>query len=299
MNQKNTFNKDLAFAIILLFIGIAFAPSVNANAVKEDFVEFDVEFCGLNKKHTARLTQQEADEVELLFDEIHQQLENVESRAEAEEIFKEAVVELDKYGLLGGLSIRQAQKLIIGNKLGDYILRETEDRYSYLINMNIFCFIAGSLTNTFSFSPIHYILDKLGIKYFLTTFPYPILGFLMQIYFHWISPIIYTYSPVNVLKIVTAGYTHYGLHSPPTTRKSNGLIITFGLLGLKIWGGENLIGDASDTPIIKIIGGPDGEYKHFYPAFIGFNGIKIITPDYYYPKIYYLGFALKASFTNV
>jgi len=61
MNQKNTFNKNLAFAIILLFIGVAFAPSINASVVKDDLVEFDVEFCGLGKKHTVQLTQKEAE----------------------------------------------------------------------------------------------------------------------------------------------------------------------------------------------------------------------------------------------
>jgi len=39
----------------------------------------------------------------------------VETRGEAEAIFKEAVVELDKYGLLGGLSVRQVQRLVTGN----------------------------------------------------------------------------------------------------------------------------------------------------------------------------------------
>ncbi|UCD13962.1 MAG: hypothetical protein JSW60_00665 [Thermoplasmatales archaeon] len=37
----------LAVGIILLFIGVAFAPSINANISKE-MVEFTTEVCGLN-----------------------------------------------------------------------------------------------------------------------------------------------------------------------------------------------------------------------------------------------------------
>ena len=73
------FRKGLAVAVILLFIGVAFAPSINASVVKDELVEFDVEFCGLGKKHKVKLTQQEADEVELLFDDIKEQLDNVSS----------------------------------------------------------------------------------------------------------------------------------------------------------------------------------------------------------------------------
>ena len=62
--------KYLAILVILLFIGVAFAPSVNANVVEDDLVEFDVEFCGLGKKHTVKLTREEAHELELLIDEI-------------------------------------------------------------------------------------------------------------------------------------------------------------------------------------------------------------------------------------
>ena len=104
--------KGLAVVVILLFIGVAFAPSINASVVKDELVEFKVEFHGLGKKHSVHLTQDKANEVELLFDDIEQRLSKVENRNEAEDIFKEAVVELDKYGLLGGLSVRQVNRYI-------------------------------------------------------------------------------------------------------------------------------------------------------------------------------------------
>ena len=48
----------LSVAVILLFVGVVFAPSINASVVKNELIEFDVEFCGLGKKHTVKLTQQ-------------------------------------------------------------------------------------------------------------------------------------------------------------------------------------------------------------------------------------------------
>ena len=103
----------LVFAVIFLFLGITIAPSINANASNKALVEFTTEVCGLNGgKQTVKLTQEEAEEVEILFDSIRERLNAAESIVEAEEIFKEAVVELDKYGLLGGLRVKQAQRLV-------------------------------------------------------------------------------------------------------------------------------------------------------------------------------------------
>jgi len=71
--------KGLAVAVILLFIGVAFAPSINASVVKDELVEFDVEFSRLGKKHTVSMTQQDADEVEVLFDDMQNRLSTVKS----------------------------------------------------------------------------------------------------------------------------------------------------------------------------------------------------------------------------
>lgn len=185
------YKKGLAVSVILLFIGVAFAPSVNANVVEDDLVEFDVEFCGLGKKHTVKLTQEESDEVELLFDEIHQQLENVETREEAEEIFKEAaVVELDKYGLLGGLSIKMAQKLISGLYLNSKVFKSLNKTYKKHASSedkkeNYFCFVIG-ITNrtvfqgtlsrymTIIFTQLLYNSDNkfLNLLFFYSLFPF-------------------------------------------------------------------------------------------------------------------------------
>jgi len=108
--------KVVAVGVIVLFIGLAFAPSINANVSKEsELVEIATEVCGLNGgKHTVSLSKEDAIEVEKLIDDIERSLDKVKTREETVEIFNEAIVELDKYGLLGGLSVKQAQRLVAG-----------------------------------------------------------------------------------------------------------------------------------------------------------------------------------------
>jgi hypothetical protein len=108
--------KLFAVGVIVLFLGLACAPSINADVRKEsELVEITTEICGLGGgKHTVQLTKEEAGEVEQLIDDIERRLDGVETREETVEIFNDAVVELDKYGLLGGLFVKEAQKLVNG-----------------------------------------------------------------------------------------------------------------------------------------------------------------------------------------
>ena len=144
--------KYLAVAVILLFIGLAFAPSINANVGKETLVEFTTEICGLNSgKQKVKLTREKAEEVEGLFYSIKKQLNAIESMNEAEDIFKEAVIELDKYGLLGGLSVKQVLRLInreyqkhrISNPIEELLMNKGEGKALE----NKYCFISGMLNS--------------------------------------------------------------------------------------------------------------------------------------------------------
>lgn len=197
MQINNPLKKGLAVAVILLFISIAFAPSVNANVVEDELVEFDVELSGLGKKHNVQLTQTQADEVELLFDDIEQRLSEVETREEAEEIFKDAVVELDKYGLLGGLSVRQAQSLVTGvyNNQGTSSLFENFKNRHYhfddddMYEIDLLCLIAGHSNYTIFIGPAAALLGAiwfwLGLLsysfYFLNNLLEPLMNFIVEL----------------------------------------------------------------------------------------------------------------------
>lgn len=114
MSRKPVLYKSLVIGVILLFIGVSIAPSLYANEIKDEgLIEYTTTVCGIGEgKRTVYLTQEESQEVELFLDSIQEQLEFTKSIEEAKEIFKEAVIELDKYGLLAGLSIEDAQKLV-------------------------------------------------------------------------------------------------------------------------------------------------------------------------------------------
>ena len=171
MNKKILLGSIIAVAIIVLS---SFSSAVGKVSSDDELVEFDVEFCGLGKKHSVKLTQQEADEVDLLFDDIEQQLSEVETRDEAEVIFKDAIVELDKYGLLGGLSVRQAQRLVTGGNRNPGVMKlqnriytqyqETSDE-----DENVLCLIAG-LTSETDFAGALFIFWW-GVLIFITLTP--------------------------------------------------------------------------------------------------------------------------------
>ena len=177
--------KGLAVAVILLFIGVAFAPSINASALEDELVEFDVEFCGLGKKHTIKLTQEEADEVELLFDDIQDGLSDVESDDGAMVIFNEAIVVLDEYGLLGDLSVKQAQNFV--EKANQYL--KLMNKLEKTINKNLLgtanyenrlCFIIG-VVKGISLGFIPRFLDTYGMVFYtnpiIITILFPLIIF--------------------------------------------------------------------------------------------------------------------------
>ena len=248
--------KGLAVAVILLFIGVAFTPSINSSVVEDKLVEFDVEFCGLGKKHTVKLTQQETVEVELLFDEIRTKLDNVESRDEAGVVFKEAVVELNQYGLLPkGMSVEQAQKLVVGEYSKDKglsIFEKVSHENSIQENQyNFFCFVSGIVYDGYAtgqLGMIGGILALLGVFGILDVIG--VLGVLLMV----ISEIIVTVFPLSIMQSITIFSAN---------------IISLGILGFK----NHTIPPHSGTAKI-----------------FGFNGIKLTNIET--GEINLLGFAL-------
>jgi hypothetical protein len=108
-----------ALGVILLFIGVSIAPSVNQSVVKasddNDLVEVTTQVCGIKGygNTTVKLTREQYQNVEDYLVEFRAKLNQTSTREEAVLIFKEAVVELNTYGLLPkGMSVEQTQKLV-------------------------------------------------------------------------------------------------------------------------------------------------------------------------------------------
>ena len=160
--RTSCIKNGLVVGVILLFIIVAVQPSiatVQLEKIDVEYVEITTEICGLaGKNHTVQLTKEEAVKIEVLFDSIRERLNNTETREEAEKIFKEAVVELDKYGLLGGLSVKQAQRLVTGGYQSSRFMKALEKLYGKnkesLDNYeNSLCLIAGKTTTTMVIGP--------------------------------------------------------------------------------------------------------------------------------------------------
>ena len=250
-------------AVVLLTL-VSFSSVVGKVSSDEELVEFDVEFCGLGKKHTVKITQQEADEVELLFGEIHERLNEVETREEAEEIFKKAAMELNQYGLLPkGMSVEQAQKLVAGEYSKDKglpIFEKVSHENSIQENQdNFFCFVSGTVYDGYAtgqLGMIGGILALLGMFVFIFGI-LDVIGMLLMV----MSDIIVTIFPLSVMQSITI---------------FSASITSLGLLGLR----------NHDIPPHS------GTGKIF-----GFNGIKLTNIDT--GEINLLGFALAViDFSN-
>ncbi len=260
--------KGFIVLVVFRFIGLAYSPIISANVNQhEERVDFDIELCGLGKKHTVQLTKQEADEVELLFDEIQTKLDGTESREETEEIFKEAIINLDKYGLLGGLSVKQAQRLVTGtNQNPKYmnILEKLTNRNHGTLNyeQNYLILIAGRTDETFFFGGILRIAWGIYLS-------------LPQVFAQAF------YSGVIAPLLALCMYKPFFIGTDVIISNGMGWIWTLGLLGVQSWNGQIAGYFPSSEP---------------NTAVVRFRGIKILLNADSYNN-FYLGSAMAIRIT--
>jgi hypothetical protein len=152
--------KCLAVGIILLFLGVSVAPSINQSVVKasqnDNLIEVTTQPCGIKGygDTTVKLTREQYQNLEQYLVDFRARLNETSTREEAVPIFKDAVVELDRYGLLPkGMSVKKAQQIVIGLYQDDNdgqplkkIRNILQENSSDLIK-NYFCLIVGR-TNT-------------------------------------------------------------------------------------------------------------------------------------------------------
>ena len=284
--------------VILIFLGLAVSPSINANVSKQDdLVELDVDFCGLGRKHNVKLTQEEYNEVELLFENIEKRLSLVDSDDEAVKIFNDAIVKLDDYGLLGGLSVRQVQRLITyrykflkNNQLNpENVFLENSDN-----DVNYLCLISGRINffieQGFLLRSLQMFLQVLNLQ---DLFKY-------NLFMSLFCSIKYILLPFSIMS--TKGFTSEISAGPfgDIISYTEGTVSSFGKLGYVNWTGK-LIGSASPFPMYSSLIIVASIYlylasRYSYPAVLGFTGISIegLNPSFPAP-CFFLGFACKAQ----
>ena len=285
--------KLLAVGVIVLFLGLAIAPSINANVSKvsidSELVEITTEVCGINgvTPNTVLLSKEDAEEVDALFDSIRERLNATETREEAEKIFNEAIVELDKYGLLGGLSIEQVQRLITGGQKDSSAMKLMEKihrRFRGISNSNenMFCLIIGETNETYIEGRVALFLGRL---YLLAMFlgPFWFLYLIIYAFFiEWSQK-----NPISLVNRINLGYVDDEFEVGFVYYYSNGWVTSIGMNGLKSYDGMlrgvlPLKGTSYMSGMVT--------YREHYPAVAGFTGIKLFKSDT--EETLYIGFAL-------
>lgn len=137
LRRNRLLEKGGAVAAMLLCVSISFIPCVISGlgraATLGECVEVRVEACGVLgfAPQVVSLTKQQYQSVESYLLELYERLNRTENREEMRLLLREAVRELDLYGLLpGGMSVRQAERLVAGSYQDSLIRSEREiDRY--------------------------------------------------------------------------------------------------------------------------------------------------------------------------
>jgi hypothetical protein len=149
MDKYPLIRKCLVVGTILIFIGVAVAPSINFQVVKatydNDLVEVTTQACGIKGfgDATVKLTRQQYQNLKQYLVEFRLRLNQTTTREEAVPIFIEAVVELNKYGLLPKeMNVAQTQRLVLGGYKNAVIDRLTH-KHTDTEPLNSHCLITG------------------------------------------------------------------------------------------------------------------------------------------------------------
>ena len=157
-----------AALIVLLFIGVAIAPSINVNVVKasddNELVEVTSQTCGVKggNNHTVQLTKRQVRELQRVFDDLKNRLSTAGSMEETQKIFNDTIVSLSRYNLLpNGMNIEQAKRLVTStsqNQKGETLFKKISTKFQADTKagtiQNSFCYVAGNTSNTHFAKPV-------------------------------------------------------------------------------------------------------------------------------------------------
>jgi len=138
MDRNPLIRKGLALGIILLFVGVAFAPSINFNIVKasqdDDLVEVTTQVCGIKGygDTTVKLTREQYQNLQQSLSDFKERVYQTSSRDEVNVVFNDFIIELDTYGLFEGLSVKQAQRLVRGT-FSQYSIHGEAKEHTYFL----------------------------------------------------------------------------------------------------------------------------------------------------------------------
>ncbi|MBE3093873.1 MAG: hypothetical protein IMZ52_02495 [Actinobacteria bacterium] len=301
--KNNWVKKSLVVSVILLFLGVAVAPSINVNVVKasddNDLVEVTTQACGIKGygNTTVKLSREQYQDLEQYLVEFRARLNKITTREEAVPIFKEAVVELNKYGLLPkGMSVEKAKELVIGGSQKQNILNLLEKVFTKYyketntsIVHNFFCLITGETNRTNFLKPIHWLIfNSFMLNDLLWLSPYVFLWLLSSLMIP-LEAIVYfltdTYTGFHSGLSIFFGNYPYSLdeYTP-----AQGWVSTIGLNGKK-----NITGSFWGQKIVNWWSNEEWEMNYTWRGCVGFTGLILTINTSTYTN--YIGTALSVN----
>lgn len=166
MRNNPVFHRGISIVVVTLLIALTFSQCIHANVnTKSELFDVTMEFCGFDdiEPSTIELTKEEYSELKMVIDTFKSQCDLVETREEANELFDDAIVQLDTFGLLGDIGIEETKNMITSSyqnvKPLQYFERLLPTMHGDSNDMqNLFCLIAGKTTNTFFQPPLGSVL---------------------------------------------------------------------------------------------------------------------------------------------
>lgn len=260
--------------------------------------QITVELTGPTGPQESRVTLSEAtvQEIREIIDDVNRDAGTAATTAEHYQAYTSAVARLYLYGVFGGLSLAQAQRLVT-RWYREEPSGQRNPQAAGLVDLNLFCLVAGHTTLTYTGRPLPFIIIMTGIAIFLisvllTAHPYPgIIGSILMAIGGAIEgfgeALVYR---VDINPVAVADFFSVGVYNWFRTDYvyATGWATTLGLLGPRIRNGE-LRGSLPGK--IRF-----DETYFACPALYEFSGIKIWMSEDGGEKLY-LGSAIAAGFT--
>jgi hypothetical protein len=268
LNGVDRLKKSLVVGIIILFISVSFAPSINANdsiiPVKSKLVDTSIRIYrdrGITP-FTVRLTERESKEIDVIFDDLKVRLDSAETDEEIDEIFDNAIESLYELGMFPMMSLKEAKQLVNGKCKSQRVTESSSNIGMAAVNFN--CRIEGNATECieYPFGRLYMGNFLLNLLYFLITYP-SLVGRLNQLSFGKLN------------------------QEPYQCWPSEGYVWTKGDNGVVKWGGE-FFGNIGYIP--------RGFTAKRYVGVNAFNGLFIENVGYW-GRDYFLGNAERVSMT--
>jgi hypothetical protein len=274
---------------------IAMPITINSGIVQStnnDLVEVTSQACGIQGfgNTTVKLTKQQYNDLEQYLVDFRAGLNQTTTREEAVPLFKDAVVELNKYGLLPkGMSVRAVQGLIVNRFQFVQQFAEPDDNKNHVssdVKENRNCLITGKTGNTCYESGMQRFVEKIleNLPPQLYSIYFDVMLVLASIFLSWINPIAFTYR-IYLGTVLEDGEIHHPISFDPAT----GWIETRGSNGTVNYNGTMY----GYLPYKRAIGWSLGFYENWALGGVeGFTGIKLLLPRWY---SFYIGSALRVS----